>query len=110
MPKKRRLTRKEFPRVRSGYREHGELFVVSASPSLTVSKATCVVSKKVAAKATARNLIKRRVRASLSLAIKTLPPMIIIVQAKRGAATATFSESEKDLISLIQKMRTRHGA
>jgi len=106
MPKDIRLTRKDSLRLK-GRRLHGEFFIaiVSSGPR---TKVACIVTKKIAAKASARNLIKRRTRAAIP---KTLPKgTVFILQAKREAAGASFTEMQLDIERIMKNIAFTHGA
>lgn len=106
IPKGRRLTRaaaKETARV-SLRTLHGAYFSLAYAPA-TRLRATCVVSKKVATKATQRNLLKRRCRAVLSRALKEeVRPVSLFLRAKPGAALVPFLSLKEDIVKLLQKL------
>lgn len=111
MPKKSRLSRKEFPRIRGLSREHGIFFVASSAQSPAGRpKVAVVVPKKAAAKASVRNLIKRRTRAALAPLAQDMPPVILMLHAKREAAAAEYEDLKKDIGAIMKKVRARHGA
>jgi ribonuclease P protein component len=66
----------------------------------------CVVSKKAAPKAHDRNRIKRRCRSILA---KLMPGerLVFVVYAKKGAAAASFSDTEADIRSLVARATKR---
>ena len=106
MPKKNRLTGAEIRGLRSPRRVHGGLFSVSVGPSrFSEPRFACVVSKKVAAKAVARNLIKRRCRAIIEKEMKRLPPASYVLYAKKDAARAGYGDMEKDIRTLTKALR-----
>lgn len=108
MPKKHRLSGAAIRAIRSPRRVHGELFSLSISAGTTESaRASCVVSKKVAMKAVARNTVKRHWRAVCAKDMPTLPTGTYVFYAKRGAAEASFAALEKDIRALL---RTARGA
>lgn len=65
---------------------------------------SCVVSKKTAAKAVERNLIKRRCRAAALPLVRTLPGGMYICTAKKGASIATYRDLAADIRSLLSKV------
>ena len=102
MPKKQRITRKDFPHAKGMHRVAGEFFWALVAPASS-PKSTCVVSKKVAALASERNLIKRRARAVLSGEMKSMRPFLVIMHAKREARGAKFSELRLDIRAILKK-------
>ena len=83
----------------------GDFFTLSIAPSPSGLRWGCVVSKKVAAKAAARNTLKRRVRAILAPQLKKgAPPLALVFQAKRAAAGASFAELKRDLSALVARI------
>jgi ribonuclease P protein component len=106
MPAKYRLSRTDFSRMRGFKRVHGTLFSLSFGtiPERTMPGAACVVSTKTAARATARNTIKRRCRTSLAQVMKELTsPLVLVVVAKKPAAEASSAEVRGELLSLLRK-------
>lgn len=107
MPKKHRLTHADFARVSKSRarRIHGTYFSLSLSESqggARVSQTACVVSKKTAARAVDRNLIRRRCREALRkhlVRIKT--PTVFVFHAKREAARASYAEIARDIEALV---------
>jgi ribonuclease P protein component len=102
MPRKNRLTRADFQAF-SGKtpRIHGEFFSVSIGPA-RIAKAAVVVSKKVSNKAVDRNLIKRRIRATLRTL--SLPSVSLIFTAKKGAHGAAYKDIASDIRSLLSRI------
>ena len=87
-------------------RVDGALVSVSFTPGTWKRpRATCIVSKKVATKATARNLIKRRLREILHEEFLGRPLSgAVIVRTKRAAATAPYASLKKELTSLLSRV------
>lgn len=79
----------------------GALFTLLFAASSAPPRATCVVSKKVSAKAVVRNRIKRRCRAVL--AHSELPHADLVFVAKREAGRAVFTGIESDVRGLIRR-------
>ncbi|HEY4516987.1 MAG TPA: ribonuclease P protein component [Candidatus Paceibacterota bacterium] len=106
MPKKHRLSHAEFSSRAGGRRVHGALFALSIAPlPAGPTKVSCVVSKKTALKAHDRNLLKRRCREVLRPHIKTLKhPYALVLQAKKQARGASFSEIREDVENLVQSL------
>ena len=101
MPKSTRLTRKHTPLLRGARRLHSEFFALSVAPG-EHTKASVTVSKKVAAKASERNLIKRRARALLSPQVKELKAsLVLMLHAKPAAKDASFDELKRDIRKLF---------
>ena|SRR5581483_9737955 len=111
MPKLYRLSGDEIKRLSeqpgSIKRIHGALFSLSYAPlSGKHPKIATIVSKKAAARAVDRNLIKRRVRASLQKHIAALPaPSALMFYAKKEAARADFDHIRDDIEKLLAKVR-----
>lgn len=106
-----RLNRADMQAMRPQSRIHGAFFSLSIAslPSERRSSFACVVSKQVAAKATERNLIKRRCRAAVVARLKESSsgsPLGLVFRAKSSAARATFADIERDIRLLIDKIST----
>lgn len=107
MPRKNRLTGVEIRGLRSPRRMHGRLFSLTFAALPTGEpRFAFVVSKKVAARATDRNLIKRRCRAALRDAMEGVPAGSYIFYAKKDAAKATYRELAADIRQLIEGLRS----
>ncbi len=110
MPRKHALSRSDFKHIAGGRfrREHGALFSLSVGPlpdpSARVPRVACVVSKKIAARAVTRNLVKRRCRAVARECIAGVrEPLALAFYAKRGAADASYAEIKEDVGRLVKK-------
>ncbi len=108
MPKKYRLSRADFlRRAREKVkRVHGTYFSLTVAPTSDAegTKASCVVSKKIAAHAVDRNRIKRRCRESFRPILPHIrEPSAVIFYAKREVAKASFDEIRRDITRLIEK-------
>lgn len=104
MPKKNRLSGTQIRRMRAPRKIHGSLFSVAISPlEGKTARFACVVSKRVAMKATVRNLIKRRCRAALA-AHRALLPGAYVFTAKKDAAIATYADIKRDVESLVKSL------
>ncbi len=107
MSRLNRVTRADFVHMERGTRAHGTLFSATIAPMSPprVSAATCVVSKKVAMRATERNRIKRRCREALRRHVNEFPKQtILVLYAKKAAVEAPFADVERDIRSLIEKI------
>ena len=104
MPHKHRLTGVEMRTTRSARRMSGALFSVSVAPGGKTARFGVVVSKKVAAKAVDRNLIKRRWRASLLKHLSVAPAGAYVFVAKRDAAVASFADIRDDVAALVARL------
>lgn len=68
-------------------------------------KIACVVSKKVAARASARNAIRRRCREAARAELARIKePCTLVFYAKREAAEATFSDLKRDVEKLVARI------
>jgi ribonuclease P protein component len=106
MPIKYRLSRTDFTRMRGFKRVHGTLFSLSFGvlPERAHPGFACVVSAKVAPRANARNLIKRRARAAMQHALPRLSPGVALVfYAKKPATTADAAAIRAEISSLARK-------
>ena len=93
-------------------RERGTYFALShgsiPGPQEGCPRVACVVSKKVAARAVDRNLIKRRCRdAARRLIADIKEPLALVFYANRNAKDASYEEIEKDMSKLVQKLMAR---
>ena len=107
-----RLTRADMSVMATHQKRlHGTFFSLSVAPLPHTQRSafTCVVSKQVAAKATLRNLIKRRCREVARACLKGFSserPLGLVFRAKSSAARATFVDIERDIQSLVDKIST----
>lgn len=110
MPKKHRISHSDF-KLAAGAglrRERGAYFILSygalSGNARGSARMACAVSKKTAAKAVDRNLIKRRCRdAARDLITGVKKPLVFIFYANRNAKGATFTEIKQDVEKLIRK-------
>lgn len=92
--------------MRGFKRVHGTLFSLSYGmiPERMCAGAACIVSAKIAPRATMRNKIKRRCRAALvPLMQGARSPIVLVFSAKKSASDATFVEVRAEVASLAQK-------
>ena len=90
--------------TRAARRVSGAFFSVSATSGGKTARFGVVVSKKVAAKAVDRNLIKRRFRASLLKHVRSAPAGTYVFVAKRDAAGASFADIRNDIDTLVGRL------
>src|SRR3989344_2672774 len=106
MKRIQRLSSSDFRKIRPGRRYGGTHFILTISPLASGgTRFTCVVSKKIAARATVRNLIKRRCRVAYRTADAPSVPCALVFSAKRTAAGATYKDIATDITELIARMR-----
>lgn len=105
MPKKFLLPGVEIKRFRAAKRLHGTFFSLGIAPLSPAvhARAAFVISKKVALKANARNLLKRRVKAASLPLIRRMPPLALVFTAKKGAAEAPYAAIRADAADLLEK-------
>ncbi|RJQ33447.1 ribonuclease P protein component [Candidatus Parcubacteria bacterium] len=107
MARASRLSRAEFPTRPPKRRVADELFSVSLWP-INIGlepKCSCVVSKKVAAKAVDRNTLKRRSREIVAPLVSAFKqPVAIVVYPKKAALNASFAEIKVSLSALLAKL------
>ena len=110
MPKKHRLSHSDFKLVANARfrRERGKYFTLSygtiPGTKGVYPRIACVVSKKGAARAVDRNLIKRRCRdAAKSFISDIKEPLVLVFYAGRNAKSAPHAEIKKDMHELLQK-------
>lgn len=107
------MSRADFSSIPSGRsrRYLGAYFSLAVSPLASIGaasmpKCACVVSKKAAASAVDRNLIKRRCREACRLAVKAAAaPCSLVFYAKKEAKGASYAEIEKDIRKLMSQAR-----
>lgn len=109
MAKTIRLSRADFGAIEAPRRFHGALFSLSVSPLPEGRQHAfaCVVSKKIAAKAVQRNLLKRLCREAVRAHIRKLTassPFALVFRAKKAAEHASFADIEQDISMLIDKI------
>lgn len=106
MPKKTRLTGSEIRRLKPEKRLNSSLFSLSYTGGTGAGKAACVVSKKVSAKATIRNTIKRRMRAALRDVAPLPRDVSLVLAAKRSTVDVAYAELRADLAELVGRIRS----
>ena len=89
LPRKNRISTKQFPGILKGKTLQNELFrvVVRADGDLTIPKCAVIVSNKVAKTAVSRNRIRRQVYEILGKVLKILPSAYISVFPKKAQMT-----------------------
>lgn len=114
MPRKNSLTHADFVRVEQAKfrRERGSLFILSygilPGQKLAELKVACVVSKKTAARAATRNLIKRRWRAAMLECLPAVPaPLTLVFYAMKPAVGASFTEIRIDIAALVARVSAK---
>ncbi|MDP3965298.1 MAG: ribonuclease P protein component [bacterium] len=110
MPRKNSLTHAEFLRAERAKfrRERGSLFILSfgvlAGQKPRECKTACVVSKKTAARAVDRNVIKRRWRDAMRHCLPSAPaPSALVFYAMRPARNASYADIKNDVDMLIAR-------
>lgn len=103
MPKRNRLSRREFAHLlKRGVRLHGE-FVTVIHLKTDEFKAGVVVSKKTARKAVTRNVLRRRVYAILRELQPGIGPRHIAVLLRPAAARLPYADVRDQLQALLTK-------
>lgn len=101
--------------LRSGARSSGRYLVVHARPATSPTPAEparvgFVVSKAVG-NAVQRNRVKRRLRASMSELLASLPTgAAVVVRAKEGATEATFAQLRDEVGAHLMRALRRANA
>ena len=93
-------------------RRNGAIFslTVAVSPTGSVPKVSCVVSKKVSPHAVDRNRIKRRCRAAIAPLLQTIrAPIICVFFARREAVTASYEDIQRDVCMLAEQAFSRYN-
>ena len=116
MPRKNTLTHADFVRAERAKcrRERGSLFILAfgvlPDRKSREFKAACVVSKKIAARAVDRNLIKRRWRAAMLQYLSAVPaPLTFVFYATRPANNAPYADIKSDVAELVSRATTKLG-
>jgi len=110
MPKKYRLSRADFLRLprSKARRVHGTYFSLTIYPLLGAQgpKMACVVSKKVAARATDRNKVERRCRGVMRPQMVDIKkPCALVFLAKREVVDASYAQISRDIGALITRIQ-----
>ncbi len=109
LPKKQRLTRREFDALlRSGRRVSGTTLTVVYRPGAAL-KCGVVVGKKTARKAVARHLLRRRIF-SILRGEQPLAPLHLAVLTRSAASTLSFEALTVELRTLLGRVRTEDRA
>lgn len=80
----------------------GRLLGILVYHNPSAAKAGIIVSKKLSAKATERNRLKRRLRAAIASVLPGLSGLHIVVLPTRRAMSASVAEFEEELRLLLQ--------
>lgn len=110
LPRERRLTsRGEFDRVhRQGSRSSDDFFVVTARPNgLEHARLGMAVGVRAAGNAVCRNRLKRLIRESFRSHQSELPPLDVVVNARRPAGKASSVQIAASLSAHWRKVRER---
>ena len=100
LPKKNRLTRKQFPLVVRAPAYHSPYFTLRCREGAAVSQFAVVVSSTVAKKATVRNRVRRRLYQSLRTLLPDLP---------KGLSGAIFVKKEALKLSSRELIASLHA-
>ena len=104
-PEDRIRKRAEFDRLfRGGRREAGRLLTMLAAPNPFDRPRLGVCVGKKYGKAARRNRLKRLVREAFRLRKEELPPLDIVVVARRGAE-GTLDEIASEIVSLAGRLK-----
>jgi ribonuclease P protein component len=104
LKKKNRLSRREFDHLlKSGRRVHGVHLSIMVAPSTTPLKCGVVVSKKTAKRATARNLLRRRVYAILGDYVGNHSGYLAVF-TKPSCTTFSYQELTDELTTLLARI------
>ncbi len=80
----------------------GRFFTLQSLPFLgSKLRFSCSISKKVAVRAVDRNRARRRVRAAFRSVAR---PGLFVIQIKKSALTASYTEITEELRALTEKM------
>lgn len=110
MPAAYRLTRADFARMRGFKRLSGALFSLSwgVVEGRSGPAGACVISAKTAPRANTRNTVKRRCRSVLVPILESLKePWVMVLHAKKGAASAGMDEIRAEILELIRRTSIR---
>ena len=107
LPKKNRVTRKEFPsHKQQGIRAFSALFSCTIYPCRDVSKISVVVSKKIDKRAIARNTLRRRFYAIAETYIKDFSrEALIVFYPKIEARKAPFSLLKTEMERVLRSAK-----
>ena len=104
LPRRLRLARRAFPL--KGARDGSPHFSLLSGPS-GAGGASAVVSKKVARRAVARNLLRRRMLSVLRP--YALPGRYLVVYARGGSAELSYAELSAELSGLLARATGRRA-
>lgn len=99
-PKRQRISKGTFQNIATqGRRTHNESLTMVKTPLQTgvLSRFAVVVSKKVAATAVDRNILRRRIYKALEEVCKNKKSTAYIVFAKKPARHMSFNELKKEI-------------
>lgn len=107
MPRSVSLTSAAFARFRPTKRIQGRFFTLLVGPvTESPAKYACVISKKVAARATVRNTVKRRCREAIRGQHKSVTtPRTLVFYAKSSAPAASFADIQRDVKELLGALK-----
>jgi len=102
LPRRLRLTRHSFPARGSGVRVFSQSFTLVSGPSKAGGCAV-VVSKAVARRASARNLLRRRILSLLQPVCRS--DRFLVLYARGSAATLTHQALTEELTGLLARIK-----
>jgi ribonuclease P protein component len=107
LPRQKRVTTSLFPSVLKGRISHSAVFSLRVAPSDgKITRFSVVVPKKVLAKATDRNKLKRRTLAIIKTLYPTIKkPVLAVFFAKKGADALTSKQIETEIKTLLAQAR-----
>lgn len=106
LSRRHRLSRRAFPAHGAGMRAQSEHFSIVGGPGAVEGSGAVVVSKKVARRAVARNLLRRRVLAVMAPLL--IPGRFLVVYARSGSPDLPFPIVKKEITMLISRVSGRH--
>ncbi len=100
-PSSHRLPRAGFEQVVGMRRAASQHFSIFYQDDAPLWGGAAVVSKKVGRRAVDRHLLKRRIKAVMQSWV--VPGRVIVIHARKGAATRTFPELKTELAALLRQ-------
>jgi ribonuclease P protein component len=96
LPKKERLTKKDFSGLRPRVVFRGNFVDIATAPTLIHSRFACVIAKKRISRAVDRNAVKRKIYHSIQ-ETKPKSPLLVIIYPKTSVVSTSYTQIKEEI-------------